>query len=99
MRRAGHLLRRDENDPVIADAARQMGWYLYKTSEPADYLGCLKSRSHWYPIEIKAEKGKFTDGQKLFRSDCLVWKMPYLVWHSVEEMVQQTNALRAGVTL
>ena len=96
MRRAGHLLRRDANDAPIAEAARQMGWYLYKTSEPADYLGCLKCKLLWFPIEIKAENGTFTAGQKLFRQDCLVWSMPYLVWHSVSEMIEQTNQLRQG---
>jgi hypothetical protein len=91
-----YAARRDANDGEIYEQALKLGWYLYRIKDPADYLGCLKCQMRWYPIEIKSEHGRFTDAQKLFRSDCRLWRMPYLVWHSVDEMIEQTNRLRVA---
>jgi hypothetical protein len=90
--------RRDNNDGELAGTARQLGWYLYQTQEPGDYLGCLRARIDrgWFVIEAKAAKGKLTERQILFRADCKTWGMPYLVWRCAEDVVLQTNALRLG---
>lgn len=88
--------RRDGNDNEIATQAAALGWYLKRLDTPCDYLGCLIAVRFWAPIELKAPKGRFSPAQKLFRSDCAIWTMPYLVWHSVDEMIADTNLLRRG---
>ena len=91
-----HAARRDSNDGELQRVAEQMGWYLYRTKEPGDYLGFLKARPDlgFSVIEIKHEDGSLTDNQSLFRKDCLVWNMPYLIWRNVADVVEQTNTLR-----
>jgi hypothetical protein len=88
--------RRDANDSEIARQAGRIGWYLIKLDTPCDYLGCLIALQRWFPVEIKAPKGTFSAAQKLFRSDCSIWSMPYLVWRSIDQMVADTNQIRRG---
>ena len=91
-----HNAMRDKNDGELRAAAERLGWYMVKIDTPADYLGCLKSIGRWYPVELKTEDGDFTTTQKFFRQDCLIWRMPYLVWRTVDDVVAQTNAMRSS---
>jgi hypothetical protein len=90
-----YAVKRDANDLELKRCAEQLGWYMVALNTPCDYLGCLKSVGVWRPIEIKTEDGAFTKSQKFFRQDCLVWRMPTMVWRTVDDVVEQTNALRA----
>ena len=93
-----YAARRDANDHPIKIAAEQMGWWLIRTDEPCDYWAALKSRPElgFRPIEIKTDVGVFTAAQEQFLLQCQQWRIPYMVWRSVEEMIEQTNTLRAA---
>jgi hypothetical protein len=90
-----YAAKRDSNDLELKRVAEQMGWYMVALDTPCDYLGCLKALALWTPIEIKSADGEFTKSQKFFRQDCLVWRMPTMVWRTVGDVIEQTNALRS----
>lgn len=89
-----HNAMRDANDGTLRRVAEQLGWYMQPLDTPCDYLACLKTTAHWYPVEIKTEEGRFTPKQKRFKEHCTAWSMPYLVWRTRNDVIEQTNALR-----
>jgi hypothetical protein len=88
---------RDANDLQIVSAAREMGWWLIRADEPCDYWGALKSvpERGFFAVEIKnGELARLTKNQQEFLLECRHWRLPHLLWSSIEDMIEHTAAIR-----
>lgn len=85
--------KRDENEPVIIDAAEQCGIHWLRQG-PLD-LWCFR-QGRWVPVEIKkpersGHKDEFRQSQKDFMALCDRIGAPYLVWRTRDDVIQDAN--------
>tara|TARA_R110000737_G_scaffold340221_1_gene362869 strand:+ start:5578 stop:5853 length:276 start_codon:yes stop_codon:yes gene_type:complete len=88
MRRAN---KRDENEPEIFSALRQLGASVYPLHEPCDAV--LGYRNKTYLIEVKTPTGKSTKPQAKFIE---TWRGQYKILRSVDEAVTWLNDVGQG---
>lgn len=85
MRRAA---RRDTNEDELVGCAEQLGAMWIQTG-PLD--GWCLWREHWFPVEIKTAKGKYTDAQVLFLARCKECNAPVWTWRCTEDVLKSLN--------
>lgn len=83
--------RRDSNDLLLAHAARKMGAQM-EFAGPLDWWCGWKGR--WYPVEIKAVKGRYTDGQVDFLARAALKGLPVWTWRTVEDVLASLSEVR-----
>ena len=81
--------RSDANEPELVGVARQLGAQLEQVG-PLDWW--MGWRGTWRPVEIKTEKGKYTDEQILFMARCKEHGNPHLTWRTVDDVLASLNA-------
>lgn len=86
MRRAA---RRDQNEPSLIAAARQLGWLMVRLDTPCDWLGHL--RGCWWPIECKGARGRYTPAQQVFLSQAKRHGAAVLTWRTLDDVLQATE--------
>jgi hypothetical protein len=81
--------RRDANEPELVGVARQLGAQLEQVG-PLDWW--LGWKGNWKPVEIKTDKGKYTEEQILFMARCKEHGNPHLTWRTVDDVLASLNA-------
>lgn len=81
--------RRDANEPELVKIARQLGAQLEQFG-PLDWW--MGWRGKWVPVEIKTDKGKYTDEQILFFARCKEHGNPVHTWREADDVFASMNA-------
>ncbi len=98
MTRPRYAARRDNNEPELVKFAARLGWRLWKTHEPADWIGLREGR--WYLIEIKnpdceGHADEYTPAQVIFHGDVKNCGGRILVWRTIDDVIRDSQA-KAG---
>ena len=78
-------LRRDSNENELVKAARKMGALIVYAPPLDAWVGW---RGKWIPVEIKSEKGKYTDSQVDFLARCSFKGLPAFTWRDLNDVLR-----------
>ena len=81
---------RDANEPEIIAALEKVGASVYPLDLPLDLL--VGYRGKTYLVEVKSEKGRYTEGQEEFME---TWRGQIDVVRSVDQALQAIGAIHA----
>ena len=84
--------RTDLNASPMLDTARRLGLLVAVIERPVDWL--VWDGTRWFPVEVKADRGKYTDAQKTFLVNCNARNAPVLTWRSEQQVMDYCNVLR-----
>ncbi len=84
---------RDKNEPAILKELAKLG-VVWVEAPPLDGWAVITGR--FIPVEIKNPDGlnKLRPSQKRFIDQCHTLGLPYLVWRTVDDAVNDVNELR-----
>lgn len=84
-----YAARRDQNEGPLVAAARELGAQMEQEG-PLDFW--CGYRGVWFPVEIKAAKGKYTETQVLFMARCKAHGTPVHTWRNLIDVFTSLNA-------
>ena len=76
--------RSDLNQSELVSFARTLGMQVELIGRPTDAMVNISGK--WFPVELKAKKGKYTPAQLDFIDRCAVHGSPMLTWRSIEDV-------------
>lgn len=85
--------KRDANEPELIQLARAIGAHMVKLP-PLDWWCGFRGR--WVPVEIKTEKGDYTDAQVIFLADCKARGLPVWTWRDELSVYAALGAQRTA---
>lgn len=85
-----YAARRDANDGDLCAFAERLGWYMYRTKLPDDYLAGFRGR--WYVVGIKTAKGTPTAAQIKFQREASERALPVLIWRTQDDVLKASGA-------
>lgn len=73
-----------------------LGWKMWNTRQPVDWLGALftKEDTVFRPIEIKTQSGRLTPRQRKFIAEVASVAGEVLIWRDEEDIRRDTLAIR-----
>jgi hypothetical protein len=82
--------KRDANESTLVEVARKCGFQI-EYFGPLDLWAGLKGI--FKPVEIKnrAGRNRFTRAQRGFKDRCLLSGLPFVVWRTVDDVVNAAN--------
>jgi hypothetical protein len=92
-RRAVH--RSDANASPMLTLARKLGLTVEVIGRPVDWL--VWDGFSWNVVEIKSNRGTYTDDQKTFLCNCAARNAPVLTWRSEQQIIEYCNTIRQAL--
>ena len=83
--------RADANATALVELARKLGILVYPIGRPVDLLVFVGGK--WYPCEVKALKGKYTEWQAEFFTETLDKRAPILTWRTEADVISAANCI------
>lgn len=88
MRRAA---KSDSNRAALVAAARKLGMLVRDIGRPVDLL--VSVGGLWFPVEIKAPRGRYTADQLEFQTECAEHHAPMLTWRTLQDVADCAHGL------
>jgi hypothetical protein len=76
--------RADANSAELVKAARKLGMIVHLIGKPVDALVAVGGL--WFPVELKNGKGKYTEAQVEFQTQCAEHHAPMLTWRTLQDV-------------
>ena len=84
-----YAAKRDSNESELLEVVRAFG-AAWVTAPPLDGWVCWRER--WIPVEIKSEKGKYTESQVKFLAQCRERNAPVWTWREPRDVFESLGA-------